>query len=93
MNEQFAELKREYSLSTTTPERKQELFQEMKDNILARIKPERTFYNEVLGKTYDVDKIEKVEDLYEIDGELNRLERSKRNEEIGKEQRKKHGLD
>lgn len=68
MDKEFDRLKGEYSLETTTEERRSEIKNQMCENLKKRNNNSNIFPN---GITLDKENL-KVEDLYKIDGELNR---------------------
>lgn len=68
MDKEFNRLKGEYSLKTTTEGRRSEIKNQMCENLKKRNNNSNIFPN---GIILDKENL-KVEDLYKIDGELNR---------------------
>lgn len=93
MDNKFNNLKAEYSLTTTSQERKKEIFEEMRSILLVRNGNNKILKSDIFDKIYDISTISIISDFNEIDGQLNRQDISKLSAEIAKEKRKEYGLE
>lgn len=92
MNEEFSELKNNYTNALRQNEDYSEILERMRKNLKNRNGDKDTISDDITHQTYIISEVEKVEELYNIDGILNRKSSSEKLDKIGIEQRRKYGI-
>lgn len=69
-----------------------EILERMRKNLKNRNGDKDTISDDITHQTYIISEVEKVEELYNIDGILNRKSSSEKLDKIGIEQRRKYGI-
>lgn len=92
MNEEFSELKNNYTNALRQNEDYSEILERIRKNLKNRNGDKDTISDDITHQTYIISEVEKVEELYNIDGILNRKSSSEKLDKIGIEQRRKYGI-
>lgn len=89
MNKEFGELKSAYTEAKKQNADCNEILEKMRDNLKNRNENKDTISDEFTHRAYTISKVENVEELYAIDGILNRKSSSEKLEKTGIDERQK----
>lgn len=92
MNKEFGELKSAYTETKEQNADCNEILEKMRDNLKGRNENKDSISDEVTHRFYTISQVENVEDLYAIDGILNRKSSAEKLERIGIDKRRKYGI-
>lgn len=92
MNKEFGELKSAYTEAKKQNADCNEILEKMRDNLKNRNENKDTISDEVTHRAYTISKVENVEELFAIDGILNRKSSSEKLGKTGIDKRQEYGL-
>lgn len=92
MNKEFGELKRAYTEVKQQNVDCNKILEKMRDNLKSRNENKDTISDEVTHRTYTISQVENVEELYAIDGILNRKSSAEKLERTRIDERRKYGF-